>query len=108
MTIMIECLEFETILGLLEHERITPQRVMVDCIVDYRYEPGSFVDYAQAAALIESLMLEGRFELIEEALHTIASRLKQTFPSIETIDLSIRKLDILPSCTVGARNRFVF
>lgn len=106
MTILIEDLEFETIIGILEHERIVPQWVRVDCSIDYPYQNGDFINYAEAAALIEATLHKHRFELIEEALVKVASALKERFCAIETLSLAIRKPDILTHCTVGVSETF--
>lgn len=101
MTILIENLSFDTIIGILDHERLTPQKIQIECIIDYDYQPGAFINYAEVASLIESCMQTEKFELIETALETLAALLKQRFSSINTLDLSIRKPEILPNCTVG-------
>lgn len=108
MTVLIDNLEFTAILGILDHERITPQRICVDCRLTYRYRPGIFVNYAEVAELIESTMQEKRFELIEEALEILGDLLKTRFPLIETASLTIRKPDILPNCSVGIRHDIAF
>ncbi len=101
MTIGIKALTFETIIGLLEHERNVPQRIVVDCKIDYHYE-NSFINYAEVAELIKSTMQEGRFELIEEALESLHKTLKTHFPAIEKLKIKIEKPDILPACRVSA------
>lgn len=108
MTILIEDFSFETILGILESERTTPQRVHIDCSLDYTYSGDTFLNYAEVAERIQSIMHEERFELIEEALNTIALSLKKTFSSITALTLTIRKPDILTDCTVGVRETFRF
>lgn len=108
MTILIEDLSFDTILGILEFERTTPQRIHIDCSLDYTYCGDTFLNYAEVAEQIRSIMHEEQFELIEEALNTIASSLKKTFSSITALSLTIRKPDILRDCTVGVRETFHF
>ncbi|WP_201352565.1 dihydroneopterin aldolase [Hydrogenimonas urashimensis] len=100
MRIRIESLSFEAVLGILAHERTTPQRILVDATIDYSYTPESFIDYAKVAKHIEKVMQEGAFHLIEEALETLFSTLKKNFPKIETIKITICKPDILPNCRV--------
>jgi len=104
MTIRIEALEFEAVLGILEKERTTPQRILVDAVITYTYTPESFLDYAQVARSIESLVKERKFRLVEEALETLFSSLKENFPSIETMKLTVCKPDILPNCRVCAED----
>ena len=100
MTIRIEGLEFSAILGLLDFERAKPQRVVVDAVADYRYEEGSYVDYAEVARIIEETVKKGRYELVEEALEALFVRLAREFPRIDTLHLRLCKPDILPNCRV--------
>lgn len=106
MTILIEDLSFDTIIGILEHERLNPQNVRIDCIIDYPYHPNRFINYAEVASLIELTMKTERFELIETALDTLAAKLQHAFPSISTLTLTIRKPDILSNCTVGVSMKY--
>lgn len=108
MKILIENLTFDTIIGILEHERTNPQRVQIDCIIEYSYRNGDFINYAEVAHVIEHTMNFERFELIETALETIGALLKIHFSLIQTILLTIRKPDILPNCTVSVQKNFIF
>ncbi len=108
MKILIEDLTFETILGILPQERTAPQRVRIDCTIDYPYREGAFINYAEVSETIITTMNAERFELIETALEHLASTLKQHFPAIEILDLAIRKPDILEHCTVGVQQNFRF
>ncbi len=108
MRILIEDLRFKAILGILPKERTTPQNLQIDCIIDYSYEVNNFINYAEVADAIVHTMQDERFELIETALQTVALKLKADFPLIETLDLTIRKPDILPNCTVGVSHQFSF
>jgi 7,8-dihydroneopterin aldolase/epimerase/oxygenase len=108
MRILIESLTFETIIGILEYERTLPQRVQIDCTIDYPYAEGDFINYADVAALIEATLHRERFELIETALETLGVTLKHHFPAMQTLELTLRKPDILPNCTVGVQKHFNF
>ncbi len=108
MRILIEDLTFETILGILPHERTTPQRVRVECRIDYTYADGHFINYAEVAGHIVDTMQKMQFDLIETALETLGATLHERFGLIETMELTIRKPDILPHCTVGISRRFTF
>ncbi|WP_456449720.1 dihydroneopterin aldolase [Hydrogenimonas sp.] len=100
MTIRIEALEFEAILGILDVERNEPQRIRIDTEITYRYDSERFLDYAQVASAIESIVKERKFHLVEETLETLFFLLKEKFPRIETIKITICKPDILPNCRV--------
>jgi len=100
MTIEITALEFQTIIGILDFERKTPQRVRIDCRIDYDYDT-AFINYALVASHIQELMQKEQFELIETALLRLKVTLKETFPLIKVLFLKISKPDILDNCEVS-------
>lgn len=108
MRILIEDLHFDTIIGILPQERLTPQSVRIECSIDYPYTQDVFINYAEAVLLIEQTLQHEKFFLIEEALEALNVVLKKNFPSIETLSLTLRKPDILPNCTVGVQKNFIF
>ena len=101
MTIHIEGLEFESIIGLLPHERITSQRVIVDIDIEYSYVEGLFINYADVASSVESHIVSSRYKLLEDALLGIQEMLIASYSHIETLALKITKPDILTNCTVS-------
>jgi dihydroneopterin aldolase len=107
MTITISELTFNAIIGLLDFERVKEQKVIVDCVIDYRYEK-TFLDYSTIAALIEQELKTRQFELIEEALLHLETVLFETFPQILILELKISKPDILRNCTVSVSNKRIF
>ncbi len=108
MKIVIENLEFETILGILESERLTPQKISIVCTIEYTYTQNEFINYAEVARLIEETMIKEKFFLIEEALEFVSKTLKNSFPLIRELTMSIRKPNILSNCTVGVEHRTLF
>jgi len=108
MKIVIENLEFETILGILELERLTPQKISINCTIEYCYAQNEFINYAEVAAHIEETMKTKKFFLIEEALEYVTQTLKKSFPLIRELTLTIRKPNILTNCTVGVEYRTLF
>ena len=108
MKILIENLTFDTIIGILDFERTVPQQIRVDCTIDYPYSSGHFINYAEVAQTIQMTMDHERFELIETALEVLSVTLKNHFPLIRELSLSIRKPDILPHCTVGVEHTTLF
>ncbi|MCX6073525.1 MAG: dihydroneopterin aldolase [Campylobacterales bacterium] len=108
MKILIEHLTFETIIGILDFERLNPQKVEIDCIIDYIYTKNHFINYADVVAHIETTMQREKFELIETALKVLSLSLKTFFPLITELSLTIRKPNILLNCTVGVQNHFIF
>lgn len=101
MIIVIEELSFETIIGLLPQERLTPQRVIIDA--QFSMEESEMVlDYANAVESIKTLYIQREFETVEESLSVISTFFKETYPFISSMRLKIIKPDILHDCRVGA------
>ncbi|HGZ71031.1 MAG TPA: dihydroneopterin aldolase [Nitratifractor sp.] len=101
MKIHIEQLSFEAIIGLLDFERHTPQRVVVDIEAKYSYKNKSFINYAELSTLIKKLITEQKFKLLEEALLALEEIIKEHYPTIERLKIKIAKPDILSDCTVA-------
>ena len=95
--IIIENLEFETIIGILDFERVKPQKVRVD--VKILYQDG-FIDYVEVVDIIKRSMQEEKFFLLEEALTEIEKRLLNKF-KIKELFISIKKPEILKEALVG-------
>ncbi|WP_331775302.1 dihydroneopterin aldolase [Sulfurospirillum sp. 1612] len=102
MTIFIKNFEFDAILGLLDTERHTKQRIIVDAKIHYQYSNSNFIDYSQVTKIIQETIMRRKFLLIEEALEEIITILSNEFPKIEKIKLKISKPDIISNCVVGA------
>jgi 7,8-dihydroneopterin aldolase/epimerase/oxygenase len=108
MKILIENLTFESIIGILEYERTTPQQIIVDCTIDYPYTNNHFINYAEVSETIIQTMNKEQFELIETALEVLSSTLKKQFPLIKELSLTIKKPTILPHCSVGVQHTTQF
>ena len=104
MIINIDALLFECIIGILDFERHTPQKVMIDAEISYRYK-NEFIDYAKVAEHIKISMKKHQFKLIEEALISLQNSLKHDFPQIMSLSLTISKPDILPDCRVSVTQK---
>ena len=105
MKVYIENLTFDCIIGILDFERTTPQQVIINLSFKYKFnkESKEFVNYAEVATLIEKLMKEKQYLLIEDAIIDIKATLKQTF-NIKKINLKITKPNILKNTTVSVSN----
>ncbi|WP_295418345.1 dihydroneopterin aldolase [Sulfurovum sp.] len=108
MTIHIEALTFDVIIGLLDYERERPQRVIIDLDASYDYHNEAFIDYADMVFLIQKELKEKRYELLEEALLGIKNILYSTYPHMQTLTLKIAKPDILSECSVALSNTWEF
>ncbi len=108
MTIHIEALSFDVIIGLLDFERDRSQRVIIDLEASYNYTDEEFIDYANMVFLLQKELKEKRYKLLEEALLGVKILLCTTYPQIQTLRLKISKPDILPQCSVALSNSWEF
>ena len=108
MTIHIEDLSFDVIIGLLDFERDKPQRVIINLEASYDYSDDKFIDYADMVLLIQNELKEKRYELLENALIGIQKLLYTSYPQLQTLSLKISKPDILPQCTVSLSKTWNF
>jgi len=107
MTIQIEELKFQCIIGILDFERVTPQDICINLSIDYEYED-TFINYADVSEVIKKSMIEEQFLLIEDALSYLSTKLKEKFPLINELHLKISKPSILPDCKVSVSNFYKF
>lgn len=108
MTIHIEDLTFDVIIGLLDFERDRPQRVIINIEASYDYSDNAFIDYADMVLLVQNELREKRYELLENALLGLKELLSTTYPNLQTLSLKISKPDILPECTVSLSKTWNF
>lgn len=107
MTINIEELTFECIIGLLDFERITPQKIIIDLKIDYSYKENIFINYAEVIALLEKEMTLNKYELLETALDELIKKLCLNFTLIERLELKIAKPDIISNAKVSLSKIFI-
>ncbi|MGN8504881.1 dihydroneopterin aldolase [Helicobacter pylori] len=94
---------FETILGILEFERLKPQKISVDLDLFYTELPNkTYLDYMEIQELIQKMMQEKQYLLIEDALKDLSHVLKTRYSEISELYLKISKLEISPNSQVGA------
>ncbi|WQY06743.1 dihydroneopterin aldolase [Helicobacter pylori] len=99
----IHNLVFETILGILEFERLKPQKISVDLDLFYTQLPSkAYLDYMEIQELIQKMMQEKQYLLIEDALKDLSHVLKTHYKEISELFLKISKLEISPNSQVGA------
>ncbi len=108
MTIHIEALTFDVIIGLLDFERDRPQRVIIDLEASYEYKDDLFIDYAELVTKIKDELKVKRYELLENALLGLKELLYTTYPQLQTLVLKISKPDILEECTVSLSKTWNF
>lgn len=108
MTIHIEDLIFECIIGILDVERTTAQKVVLNLQIDYVYEEEYFINYADVIALIEENMLQNKYMLLETALTELEKVLLLTFPLIERLNIKITKPNIIDNAKVSLSKNFLY
>lgn len=108
MTIHVEDLTFNAIIGLLDFERDKPQRVIINLEVSYDYKENEFIDYADIVLLIQKELKEKRYTLLENALLGLKDILYTAYPHLQTLALKISKPDILPDCIVSLSKTWDF
>ncbi len=106
MTIHIESLTFDAIIGLLDVEREHTQRVIIDFEATYDYHIGEFIDYADLSVLITDKIQHARYELLEDALLELETLILSSYPQITSLYLKITKPDILPHCHVALSHQW--
>jgi dihydroneopterin aldolase len=107
MTIHVEDLKFQCIIGILDFERVTPQDLIVNLSLEYNFQD-EFINYVDLIDIIKSHILEGKFLLIEDALNSLNKELNKNFPLIRKLNLKLTKPSILPNCKVSVSNLYLF
>lgn len=105
-SIIIEKLEFETIIGILPLEREKTQKILVEGI--FEYESQEFLDYVVLKDMIKNLFIKNQYLLLEDAIQDVAKHLKKHFSCLKSIEMSIKKLEILQDCIVGIKTKIIF
>ncbi len=101
MTIHIENLEFECIVGLLDFERIATQKIIINCTILYDFKNGDFIDYAKVVNDIKNSMTDEKFVLLEDAILFLQDHLVKKYRNIKELYLKITKPSILEDCKVS-------
>jgi len=108
MTIHIDALTFEVIIGLLDFERDRPQTVIVDLTVDYAYSEDAFIDYGDMVILLQNDLKTKRYTLLEDALLGLKDMLYAAYPQIHMLSIKISKPDIIAECSVALSETWHF
>ena len=101
MTIHIEELTFECIIGILDFERVTPQEVIVDVEIEYEYEEENFINYVDVIELIEEQMIGKKYELLETAIEELSQEIVSKYSKITKLTLKISKPNIIKNTKVS-------
>ncbi len=101
MTIHIEELRFECIIGILDFERLTPQEVIVNLELTYDYVQDEFINYAEVIELVQQRMVKEKYELLETAIDEIISMLSLRYANLNSLNLKISKPNIIKDAKVS-------
>ena len=99
--IHIEDLTINTIIGILDFERVSKQRVIVNMEIIYNYIDKSFIDYSLVIIQIKELFYKKKYKLLEEAIDSIGSNLISLYPQITSLYIKISKPDIIKNASVS-------
>ncbi|PLY04296.1 MAG: dihydroneopterin aldolase [Arcobacter sp.] len=102
MKILIENLSFDCIIGILDFERTTPQKVIINISFKYKYKY-TFIDYSVIVKEVEDIMKNKKFELLEEAIIHLENYLTNKY-KIKKLKIKISKPNILTNCIVSLKN----
>ncbi len=109
--IIIEGLKVETVVGCFNWERQIIQPLMLDLTINTSLEKASNSDelddtlnYAEICEISAKVIVDAAPKLIEHAAKLVLDALFSTFPSIESIMITIRKPAIIAQAnSVGIR-----
>lgn len=101
ITLHIENLRIQAIIGILEQERHAPQPIEINAEITYNYTD-TFLDYVEICTFITTALQSNAYGLLEVALLDTAKILKAQYHTIQKLTLCIKKPTILKSCIVGA------
>lgn len=103
-SISIEKLEFNTIIGILDFERVTPQNISINFSCDYVIID-DFISYVELRDIIKNMMMKNQYYLIENALNDILDFISSKYPQISNLYLKISKPNILDDCIVSVSKK---
>jgi len=107
MTIHIENLTIDTIIGILDFERTSKQTVIVETKINYNYTENCFIDYATVINQIENLLIKKEYKLIEDAIEDIGNSILRDYPQINSLYLKISKPNIIPNASVAISKTWI-
>ena len=107
MTIHIEELKLNVIIGILDYERTSKQTVIIETKINYNYQNGYFINYATVIEKIENLLEKGKYELLEEALNDIGTTIIKEFSQINSLYIKISKPDIIKNAIVSLSKEWI-
>ncbi len=99
ISVFVEDLRFETIIGLLDFERSAPQEIKIDA----SFEASEFIDYAHVCDYFKFEMQKQKFVKVEDAIEFFVNDFKRKYPTLKCLNLKISKTKIISNAIVGAK-----
>lgn len=97
-TVVIRDLCFDCIIGILPHERISPQPLLldVDMVIDFSDSIASenvvdTVDYAEISAALEQIAVDGQFQLVETFAAKACAHVIEHYSRVEQVKMTVKK-----------------
>ncbi len=109
-TLSLTGLRFDANLGILEHEKTSPQPIQVDAELNMGTQPllpsdddiGHVLDYRKVRKIIIDECTAEHVNLLETLIGKLANRLMQ-LPGVLGVRVKIAKLEIFEDCEVAIR-----
>jgi dihydroneopterin aldolase len=105
-TIIIES-SCECIIGVLEHERQNPQKVLIFIKCRYDYEKNGIICYAELLRCVQHILKHEKFYYLENAVDTIIANLKKKY-MYDHLRIRLDKPHILNHTIVGLEKEDIF
>ncbi|MCH9814332.1 MAG: dihydroneopterin aldolase [Epsilonproteobacteria bacterium] len=99
--ISIEELQVKAVIGILDFERTSVQSILINCDIVYDKIDKNYINYAEVATLIEKMLQEKKYGLLEDALDEISTAIIEGFIGIKSVALKLSKPEILDNCRVS-------
>src|SRR5436190_18849060 len=88
--ITLRAMRFTTLVGILPHERVTPQALEVDLTVTLN-DGSAVVDYRQLYNAVANVVAAGRIEYLESAGEQMAGAALDVSPRVRSARVALRK-----------------
>jgi dihydroneopterin aldolase len=99
--ITLSSMRFEGLVGATEEERVFPQMLEVDLVIEADLSAAASsdaladtVDYGPLVTLTERTVEQGRFTLLEGLAGALASAVLAAAPRVEAVTVRVRKLAV--------------
>lgn len=101
ISVFVDDLEFDTIIGLLDFERVKSQKIRVSM----EFIADEFIDYAVVCKFTQKEFDNQKFYKVEDALEYFSFKFKDIYPTLKEFYMKISKPNIIVNAIVGAKIR---